>query len=100
MELLSFVLPMEIVRKVRVYHSRPVADLIRSDEWFKDRKYKSERVHGCPYDRGGAVAYYYREPNPHYWTNGNGRNGYAIYDLTAEEIEAYHLGYNNQHNRR
>ena len=42
----------------------------------------------------------YCEPNPHYWTNGNGRNGNTIYDLTAEEIEAYHLGYNNQHNRR
>ena len=97
---LFFILPMEIARKVRVYHSHPVADLIRSEEWLKDRRYKSESIHGCPYDRGGADAYYYREPNPHYWTNGNVRNGNTIYNLTAEEIEAYHLGYNNQHNRR
>ena len=100
MDILSFVLPMEIVRKIRVFHSHPVADLFRCEEWFKDRKYKTESTHGCPYDRGSADAYYYREPNPHYWTNGNGRDRHTVYELTVEETEAYHLGYSNQSNRR
>ena len=99
-DLLSYILPMEIVRRVRVIHSHPVADLVRSEEGLKNRRHRSESTHGCPYDRGSADAYYYRVPNPHYWTNGNGRDRHTVYELTAEETAAYHLGYDHQHDRR
>ena len=98
MESLRFVLPMEVVRQVRRYHSHPAADLVRSDPKFKDRRYRIESVHGCPYDRGAADAYYQRLPNPHYWKFGI--NAGTFYDLTADEIEAYHLGYVNMPLRR
>ena len=91
MELLRFVLPLDVVRRVRLYHSHPVADIVRSNPKFKDRRYRIERVHGCPYDRGGADAYYRRLPSPHYWRFGI--NAGTVYDLNPDEIEAYHLGY-------
>ena len=73
-----------------------MADLLKESVTLRCRKYISERSHGCPYDRGGADAYYYREPNPHYWKNGNGRNGGTVYELSDEQQEAYELGYFNQ----
>ena len=48
--------------------------------------------HGSPYDRGGADSYYHRPPEPHYWPEGTG-NGVKVTDLTAEEVEAYLAGY-------
>ena len=93
-------LPTEIIRKIMMYNSHPLADLLKNSPAFNLRKYKTERTHGCPFDRGGADAYYYREPNPHYWTNGNGRDGHTVYDLTAVEVEAYEFGYFTQTERR
>ena len=93
-------LPEEIVNKITLYNSHPVADLIRYSHLFKLKKHKLERTHGCPFDRGSADAYYGRPLNPHYWTNGNGRNGGTVYDLTVEEIKAYELGFFFEENRK
>jgi hypothetical protein len=51
-----------------------------------------DRSHGSPYDRGDADSYYHRPPEPHYWPEGTG-NGVKVTDLTAEEVEAYLAGY-------
>lgn len=48
--------------------------------------------HGDPFDRGSADSYYDRGRNPHKYPNGTG-NAPRIEDLTAEEVAAYHAGY-------
>jgi hypothetical protein len=54
-----------------------------------------DRSHGSPYDRGGADAYYWRDPNPHKWPDGDHTS--PVYDLTGQEIEEYLLGYRTQY---
>ena len=51
-------------------------------------------VHGGPYDRGSADSYYARGKDPHYYPQGtyNGKRVEAK-DMTVEEIDAYHRGY-------
>ena len=51
-------------------------------------------VHGGPYDRGSADSYYGRGKDPHYYPQGtyNGKRVEAK-DMTVEEIDAYHRGY-------
>ena len=52
------------------------------------------KSHGSPWDRGSADSYYGRPMNPHYWPNGT-NHGYKVTrdEMTAEEIEAYYDGY-------
>jgi hypothetical protein len=50
-----------------------------------------DRSHGSPWDRGGADAYYWRDPNPHKWPNGDHRQ--PDEDLTPDEVEEYLAGY-------
>ena len=54
-----------------------------------------ERVHGGPYDRGDADAYYGRRFNPHKMVdNGRGNGGKVAEPLTdPEEIAQYKAGY-------
>ena len=90
-------IPENIFHKIMLFNSHPVADLLKQESVaLRCMRYKSERTHGCPYDRGSADAYYGREPKPHYWLNGNGRNGGTVYELTYEQQEAYAQGYFNQ----
>ena len=90
-------IPEIVFHKIMLFNSHPVADLLKQESVvLRCMRYKSERTHGCPYDRGSADAYYGREPKPHYWTNGNGRNGGTVYELTYEQQEAYAQGYFNQ----
>jgi len=49
------------------------------------------RGHGSPYDRGGADAYYWRDPNPHKWPGGDHTS--PVYQLTPDEVEEYLAGY-------
>ena len=72
----------------------------RAKEWLDEyaKKYSIESVHGCPYDRGRSDAYYGRRSNPHKWTFAP--RFAEVYDLSADEIEAYHLGYLNMGLRR
>ena len=51
--------------------------------------------HGSPFDRGSADAWYRRPKEPHYYPEGT-YNGEKITNLTPEELEAYHCGYDNQ----
>ena len=88
-------LPENVVNKIFVFNSHPVADLVRESIKFKVRKLKLEQIHGCPFDRGSADAYYYREPKPHYK-----RNGVVVFDLTPEEEDAYDIGYITEDRRR
>ena len=57
-----------------------------------------EQTHGNAFDRGSADSYYGRPRDPHYYPEGT-YNGERVTDLTSEELEAYHAGYdyNEQH---
>jgi len=57
-----------------------------------------EQSHGSPFDRGSADSYYRRARNPHKGGSGGNYGFEPITDLTAEELEAYHAGfdYNEQ----
>jgi hypothetical protein len=51
-----------------------------------------EQVHGNAFDRGSADSWYSRARNPHKGGVG-GNSGPRIEQLTTEEVEAYHAGY-------
>lgn len=51
-----------------------------------------DQSHGSFFDRGSADSYYHRERNPHRGGVG-GNSGPRIVAVTAEEVEAYHAGY-------
>ncbi len=58
---------------------------------FKGKTYEQE--HGNPFDRGSADSWYHRSRNPHKGGSG-GRFGHEPdFNLTADETEAYHAGY-------
>jgi hypothetical protein len=57
------------------------------------------KYHGSAYDRGGADAYYGRPKEPHYYPSGT-YNSERVTALTAEELAAYHLGYDSQTARK
>lgn len=50
--------------------------------------------HGSPFDRGSADSWYSRAKYPHWYPEGSykGRRVEAA-EMTQEEIEAYHAGY-------
>ncbi len=62
------------------------------------KKKKYDQSHGSPFDRGAADSYYGRERSPHFWPEGTGK-GKKVTDLSEEEHEAYHAGYdwNEEH---
>lgn len=51
-----------------------------------------ENRHGGAFDRGSADSYYGRPREPHFYEGGTGTS-VRVEDLTPEEIEAYHAGY-------
>jgi hypothetical protein len=54
-----------------------------------------DQHHGSPFDRGSADSWYHRARNPHKGGSG-GKYGFTpITELTADEIEAYHAGYDH-----
>lgn len=61
----------------------------------------SDPRHGGPYDRGSADSYYGRGPDPHYYVGGT-YNSKRVEeaDMTLEEIEEYHRGYNDNERSR
>jgi hypothetical protein len=48
--------------------------------------------HGGCFDRGSADSYYHRGRDPHYYVGATSMTA-KVKDLTAEELEAYHAGY-------
>ena len=65
------------------------------------RKSNQAPRHGGPYDRGSADSYYGRGPDPHYYV-GSTYNSKRVEeaDMTLEEIEEYHHGYNDNEQDR
>lgn len=57
-------------------------------------KPKYNERHGGPYDRGRADSYYRRGREPHYFIGGS-YNSPRIVDLTTEELDAYHAGFDD-----
>jgi hypothetical protein len=57
-------------------------------------KYAQYEYHGGPYDRGAADSYYGRPRKPHKYPRGT-YNCPEVLDLTPEELEAYHAGYDD-----
>lgn len=55
------------------------------------------KEHGSPFDRGSADSYYGRKRNPHRGGVG-GSTGPRVEQLTADEIAAYHAGYDENEN--
>ena len=57
--------------------------------------------HGSPQDRGSADAYYGRPYNPHYYVGASLQSERVEKNnMTAEEIEAYRYGYDNEEDRK
>tara|TARA_Y100000389_G_scaffold169851_1_gene176450 strand:+ start:1605 stop:1814 length:210 start_codon:yes stop_codon:yes gene_type:complete len=55
---------------------------------------KYNQKHGSPFDRGNADSYYRRAPDPHWWPQGSYKGSRVDEsDMTAQEIEAYNAGY-------
>lgn len=53
-------------------------------------------LHGSPYDRGSADAYYRRPMKPHYYPNQDVGHSEPVYDLTNEQEMDYMKGYRDQ----
>ena len=55
---------------------------------------KYDKRHGGPWDRGAADSYYRRPRNPHYFVDATHQSKEKTEEeMTAEEIEAYHAGF-------
>lgn len=53
-----------------------------------------DRGYGSPYDRGASDSYYGRTKRPHYYIDGtHNSDEISIENMTIEEIEEYHKGY-------
>ena len=95
-------LPLDIQNKIFYLLEHPTASIIKDSFEFKALKYKERYTHGCPFDRGRSDRYYYREYGPHYWTNGNGRDGGTdpIENMTEQEVLECTVGYYTEKDRR
>jgi hypothetical protein len=65
-----------------------------STPWIREGESQYDKSHGSPYDRGGADSWYSRPRNPHKGGVG-GDSGPRVEKLTADEIKAYHAGYDD-----
>jgi len=64
-------------------------------------KDKFSTRHGSPYDRGSADRYYGRPYLPHYYKGDSYHSERVNVDnMTADEIEAYTAGYDEQDDRK
>ena len=53
-----------------------------------------EQKHGNAFDRGSADSYYHRGRDPHWWPFGTSHGTRVeAKNMTAEELAAYHAGY-------
>lgn len=59
---------------------------------FNGKRYAQS--HGNAFDRGSADSWYNRGRDPHMWPEGTYKGQRVeAKDMTAEQIEAYHAGY-------
>ena len=96
-------IPESVFNKIMQYNSHPVADIVKNSVVFKTLRYKNERAHGCPFDRGSCDAYYGREYCPHKVIERKKNSKGTYYDvkveeeeLTIEELQAYEAGWEYQ----
>lgn len=59
-----------------------------------------ERREELAYRRGESDYYYFRDPKPHIWLDGIGRDVVNKEEMTEGEIEAYYLGYEEETDRK
>lgn len=66
--------------------------MAKRTETYKGKPYTT--WHGSPFDRGSADSWYGRAMNPHWYPEGSYK-GQRVdeADMTAEQVEAYHAGY-------
>ena len=95
-------LPLDIQNKIFYFLEHPTAAIVKESFAFMNIKYRERRVHGDPFCRGSCDRYYHRRYEPHYWTNGNGRDGgtIPIEKMTEQEILEYRVGYFMETNRK
>ena len=67
-------------------------DEMDSELFESGRSDQYDDSHGSPYDRGHSDAYYRRGKDPHKYPEGS-YNGERVTNLSPEEMEAYHAGY-------
>jgi hypothetical protein len=63
---------------------------------MKKRMMTMNKLHGSPYDRGSADAYYRRPIKPHYYPNQDVGFSEPVCDLTKEQEMEYLKGYWDQ----
>ena len=94
--------PFDIQNKIFYFLEHPTAAIVKKSAEFLNIKYKERRVHGNPFCRGSSDRYYHRDYGPHYWTNGNGRDGgtVPIETMTEQEVLEYRVGFYMERNRK
>ena len=95
-------LPSEIQNNIFYFLEHPTAAIVKKSFAFIRIKCRERREHGDPYFRGSADRYYHRDYEPHYWTNGKGRDGGTVprENMTDPEILEYTVGYYMETNRK
>ena len=95
-------LPLDIQNKIFYFLEHPTAAIIKYSFEFMKIKYMERGTRGCPFYRGSSDRYDSRDYGPHYWTNGNGRDGgtVPIETMTEQEVLEYTVGYYTQKDRR
>lgn len=59
---------------------------------MENKKYDTR--HGGPWDRGNADFYYHRPRQPHFYLGDTAQSTFIpTSEMTDEQIEAYHAGY-------
>jgi len=59
-----------------------------------------DKRQGSPYDRGASDAYYYREPDPHYYKLGRASKRVEKKDMSDEQRAEYLLGHYEETDRK
>ncbi len=94
------ILPKNVINKIMFYTNHPVVDILNASSIFKALKmYNEERVHGSPYDRGEADAYYGRGYEPRKREVHSGRMVLTQLE-NDEEIKEYEAAYFHSSNRK
>ena len=92
-------LPNEIINKIMLFNSHPVADLLKASTIFIYCKYPIGSKYYEPFLRGRRDALSRHAMDPHYWSRLD-----LIHvrkdQMTEEEIEAYIIGYENPYPKR
>ena len=90
-------LPNEIINKIMLFHSHPVADLLKASNIVIFHNYRCGAEYFAPFYSGRRDAKRHREMEPNYCKN---REVVEQDQMTEGEIEAYIIGYKNPNEDR